>query len=42
MKESLKKFGHRGYPDKLKTFRGGHKIYPEVLVELFKETELYS
>lgn len=37
MQESLEEFARRGFPDRLKTFRGGHKIYPEPLEDVFEE-----
>lgn len=42
MQETLAEFARSGYPDQLKIFSGGHKIYPEPLTESFAELGLLS
>ena len=37
MRESLGEFAKRGYPSDLQLFKGKHRLYPEVLKDLFAE-----
>lgn len=37
MRQSLKEFARRGYPDQLKIFKGTHKVYPKPLAETIAE-----
>ena len=42
MRSALQGFAQQGFPDKLKIFKGGHKVYPEILLDVFSEMEVLS